>query len=107
MRLKTEWQDAPLLEHVPRWAGQALTGLRVAAHAKSGSGDVIHFARYVPRLVADAAEVTVVCRPRLQQLLQPVMAGARVVADLADDTAFDIQIPFSSFLRLRHGSRDV
>ena len=96
-RLKTEWQDVPLLDDVPRWSGQALTGLRVAAHADGGSGDVIHFARYMPRLVADAAEVTVVCRPRLQRLLRPVMDGARVVADLGEDAAFDIQIPFSSF----------
>ena len=94
-RLQTEWQNVPLLPGVPLWSGQELAGLRVLAFADQGSGDVIHFARYVPLLCAAAADVTVVCRPRLQRLIQPMTQGARVVAAVAD-SAFDVQIPFSS-----------
>ncbi len=94
-RLQTEWQNVPLLPDVPLWAGQDLAGLRVLAFADQGSGDVIHFSRYVPLLCAASADVTVICRARLQRLIKPTTDGARVVAAVAD-SAFDVQIPFSS-----------
>ncbi len=96
-RLATEWQNTPLLRHfVPFWSGQSLPGLRIVAIADAGNGDVIHFARYVPLLVAAGAEVTVICRPRLQRLLSVATRGARVVDEVGDDEDFDCMIPFSN-----------
>ncbi len=95
-RLRTEWQDAPFVPGVPLWSGAPLAGLRLAALADGGSGDVIQFSRYVPLLVAAGARVTVVCRPRLQRLLAPAFAGARVAAAVEEGEAFDAQLPFTS-----------
>ncbi len=96
-RLRTTFEDlAPLLPDVPLWDGHALAGLRVLAFADQGSGDVIHFVRYVPMLVAAGAIVMVVCRPRLRRLLRPVLGGVRVVAAPEPGDAFDVQVPFAS-----------
>ena len=96
-RLRTDEQDAPFLPpHVPLWSGEPLAGLRLAVLADGGSGDVIQFSRYVPLLRAAGAAVTVVCRPRLQRLLAPVLAGARVVAAVDPGEVFDAQTPFTS-----------
>ena len=96
-RLETEWQNTPLLPRpVPFWSGEDLSGLRIVAVADAGSGDVIHFARYVPMLLAGKADVTVVCRPRLQRLLGAATAGARVVDAVDDSDTFDCLVPFSN-----------
>lgn len=96
-RLETEWRNLPLLPtRVPFWSGQPLAGLRVVAIADAGNGDVIHFTRYVPMLVAAGAQVTVICRPRLQRLIASALRGTRVVTDVGIDEAFDCMMPFSS-----------
>ena len=96
-RLETEWHNTPLLRRaVPFWSGQALAGLRVGAVADAGNGDVIHFVRYIPMLVAAGARVTVLCRPRLQRLLSAATGGSRVVGEVGDDEPFDCMIPFSN-----------
>ena len=96
-RLETEWQNTPLLTRpVPFWSGQDFEGLRIVAIADAGFGDVIHFVRYIPMLVAAGADVTVICRPRLRRLLEAATKGARVVDAVADDDTFDCLIPFSN-----------
>ena len=96
-RFVTQWHNWPLLQSpVPLWSGEPLAGLRVLAITDAGNGDIIHFARYVPLLVAAGADVTVVCRPRLQRLLAPLLAGTRVVTDVDDDQRFDCLVPFSN-----------
>ncbi len=96
-RLRTAWEDlGPLLRDVPFWTGQPLRDQRVVTFADQGNGDIIHFARYVPLLIEAGADVTVVCRPRLQRLLRPVTTGARVVATPEPGDRFDLQIPFAS-----------
>ncbi len=96
-RFVTQWHNWPLLKSpVPLWAGEPLDGLRVLAITDAGNGDIIHFARYVPMLVAAGARVTVVCRPRLQRLLAPLLAGTHVVTNVGDDERYDCLVPFSN-----------
>ena len=96
-RLRTYAQDWPRFRQPPSlWSGHALAGQRVLAIADDGSGDVIQFARYVPRLVAAGAAVTVICRPRLQRLLRSVTRGTSVVTGVDETAIFDLLIPFSS-----------
>ena len=96
-RLDVEWHNTPLMKRaVPFWSGQPLAGLRVVAITDAGNGDIIHFARYIPMLVAAGALVTVLCRPRLQRLLSAVTGGTRVVSDVGDDEPFDCMIPFTN-----------
>lgn len=103
----TGWQDydarwairgheKPVLARsVPEWAGQQNPG-RVAVFADQAAGDVIHFARYVPVLRAAGADITFVCRPRMQRLLRDVSEHTHVVGAIEPDTAFDFQIPLSN-----------
>ena len=52
-RFVTQWHNWPLLKSpLPLWAGEPLDGLRVLAITDAGNGDILHFARYVPLLVA-------------------------------------------------------
>ncbi len=96
-RFVTQWHNWPLLKSpVPLWSGEPLAGLRVLAITDAGNGDIIHFARYLPMLVAAGAQVTLVCRPRLQRLLAPVTAGTRVVTDLDGSERFDCLVPLSN-----------
>ena len=96
-RFVTQWHNWPLLKSpVPLWSGEPLAEARVLAVTDAGNGDIIHFARYVPMLVAAGARVTVVCRPRLRRLLAPVLAGVRVVTSLDEDERFDCLVPFSN-----------
>lgn len=63
-----------------------LAGRRVLAVGEQGVGDIIMFASMLPDLAADAAEVGVVCEPRLVRLLAHSFRMMRVL-DLATAAA--------------------
>lgn len=106
-RLQTEWQNTTVLVRpVPFWTGEALNGLRVVLVADAGYGDVIHFCRYVPGLVAAGADVTVICRPRLHRLLASLLRGTRVL-ETDDGRAYDCFIPFSNLPYVCATTRDT
>ena len=55
----------------PRWRkGNAIEGKRILIYAEQGMGDVIQFARFIPRIAARAAHVTLEVHPPLVRLLQ-------------------------------------
>ena len=95
-RFLTRGHDKPVLGWpVPEWAGESHPG-QVLVFADQASGDVIHFARYLPVLRETGAEVTLVCRPRMQRLLRQASAGMHVVGAVPAQGAFDYQIPLSN-----------
>ena len=103
-RYLTRDHDRPVLASpVPEWAGQPDPG-RVVVFADQASGDVIHFARYIPVLRDAGAAVTLVCRPRLQRLLRAVTPGVRVIGAMPAAEAFDYQVPLSN---MPHACRTV
>jgi hypothetical protein len=59
----------PALYDLPRWSGEALSGLRIVAWG-GGYGDDILFARYLLPLISGGARVGVNCRPGLVRLIQ-------------------------------------
>ncbi|MBV9862567.1 MAG: glycosyltransferase family protein [Alphaproteobacteria bacterium] len=61
----------------PLWNGMALPNARVLLVGDQGYGDVIHFARYIPRVVERCKEVVIGCSADLQPLLArvPGVAG--------------------------------
>jgi tetratricopeptide (TPR) repeat protein len=74
-------------------------GLRLLVADEHGLGDCIQFGRYLPQLVAAGADVTVVCRPALQRLLQPLFAGVRVLDRLEGQEPFDYRVGFAGLPR--------
>ena len=53
----------------PEWRGEPLAGKRLLVWPEQGFGDQIQFARFLPQLQAQGAELTVFCRPGLERLL--------------------------------------
>ncbi|MCW6506451.1 tetratricopeptide repeat protein [Lichenifustis flavocetrariae] len=96
-RFFTERQQKPALKTpVPEWRGPGDRVARLAVFADQGSGDSLQFSRFLPEVAAHAAEVTLICLPRLQRILSDVTGGLHVCGSVADDAVFDAQITLSS-----------
>ena len=63
----------------PRWRGEPLTGNRLAIFPEQGLGDQIQFARFLPRLIEQAAEVTLLALPPLERLFRHNFPGAEII----------------------------
>lgn len=63
----------------PRWHGESLAGKRLAIFPEQGLGDMIQFARFLPRLIDEAAEVVLLTVPALERLFRHNFPGATVV----------------------------
>jgi len=64
----------------PRWRGEDLAGKRIAILPEHGFGDQIQFARFIPRLQALGAEVTLLTRQPLVSLFAESFPGVSVIA---------------------------
>jgi len=56
----------------PYWWGGDAVGKTILVYAEQGLGDVLHFARYLPLLVAKGARVLLICDPTLHPLLRNI-----------------------------------
>ena len=63
----------------PRWQGESLKGKRIVLFPEQGFGDQIQFVRFVPRLLAKGAEVTLLAPPPLANLFRHNFPTANVV----------------------------
>jgi cytochrome c-type biogenesis protein CcmH/NrfG len=69
---------------IPEWRGEAIEGERLLVYDEQGYGDNLMFARFLPRLLEQGMEVTVVAPEALYALFaaQPTLRRARVVKRL-------------------------
>lgn len=80
----------------PRWHGENLDGKTLLLRSEQGFGDVIHFIRYVLKLVALGATVIVECPAPLHRLLQRMPGIHAVFAPEDAGPHFDLQCPIMS-----------
>ena len=62
----------------PRWEGQPLAGKRLVVFAEQGMGDTLQLARFLPRLEAQGAALTLFERPALVPFLQAALPSITV-----------------------------
>lgn len=76
------------------WDGSSLAGRRVLVRCYHGLGDTIQFARFLPLLRAQAAEVTLWAQPALLPLLRGAPGVDRLLPlyDGAPDVAYDVDV---------------
>lgn len=89
--------NAPALS-APRWRGQALGGKSILVWSEQGLGEQILFARLIPDLAAQGAQIILACERRLVPLFARSFEGVRVVAREAPiaNLQADFQIPMGS-----------
>ena len=87
-------RDAPW----PRWTGEAVAGKRLVILPEQGFGDAVVMARFLPRLKAMGAHVSMVVKPPLQRLfaglegMDRMMEAARR-ADVFDFYTTNMSLP--------------
>ena len=106
---ETRWRvpgaEAPHLPDIfPPWRGEPLAGKRIVVVQEQGLGDVLQFARFLPVLARQGAEVWFLAHRRLFRVLAPLADRVRFVDALPEGVAFDFQCPLLSLpagLKLR------
>jgi tetratricopeptide (TPR) repeat protein len=89
----------------PRWHGEPIAGKRLLIYAEEGLGDAIQFARYIPLVTAQGAEIIVVVGAPLYPLLSALPGIAQCLTKpLAEHPTFDVHCALSS-LPLIFGTR--
>ncbi len=84
----------------PRWEGESLVGRTLLVYAEQGMGDALQFCRYLPKVVAQGAQVIFAVHPRLMRVIGP-MAGVRLVPlDGVPLPNFDFHSPLLSLPRV-------
>ncbi|MGE5515309.1 MAG: tetratricopeptide repeat protein [Bacteroidota bacterium] len=90
---RTQKRDLP----GERWQpGATLAGKRVLIAAEQGFGDALQFARFLPLVARQGAEVVVECQPELMDLFAATPGVAGVVAKAAPLPPYDLWAPMMS-----------
>ncbi|GAB6052673.1 hypothetical protein JCM17960_14930 [Magnetospira thiophila] len=82
------------------WQGQALSGKHIFLHQEQGFGDTIQFIRYVSRLKAQGAEVTLACHTALIRLFSNMPEIDHLLAKGEVPAAYDYHAPLLSLPRV-------
>jgi Tfp pilus assembly protein PilF len=97
-----EWRTrmkSPLASRIffqPLWDGGDLRGKTILLWSEQGLGDVIQFARYIPRLLERGANVVLETYMPLARLIQQSMPEIRIVVAGAPLPGFDVHFPLLS-----------
>ncbi len=97
-----EWRTrmkSPLASRIffqPLWDGGDLRGKAILIWSEQGLGDVIQFARYLPRLLDRGANVVLETYMPLARLIQQSMPEIKIVVAGAPLPEFDVHFPLLS-----------
>jgi Flp pilus assembly protein TadD len=78
------------------WDGAPLEGRRLLVHSEQGMGDVIQFARYLPRLGDLDGDVTVLVHNRMRPILTGLDDRVTIVEADAGVPSYDVETPMLS-----------
>jgi tetratricopeptide (TPR) repeat protein len=81
---------------LPVWNGEPLDGRRILVWDEQGLGDLIHFSRYLPQLIASGAEVSFFSRKNMFRLLSTLPRVPRLLQRLDERELYDYQIALMS-----------
>lgn len=100
-RWKTaQMQGDRLPSAAPLWLGTSsltpLAGKTILVWAEQGAGDTLQFVRFVPRLLADAAQVILRVQAPLRRLVESLDPRIAVIGDDRPLPAHDAQVPLLS-----------
>ena len=84
----------------PRWTGQDIAGKSLLILPEQGFGDAILMARFLPRLAAMGAKVSMVIKPPLQRLFEGLEGLERMVSHARKSDHFDYYTPNMSLPHL-------
>ncbi|WP_114090497.1 tetratricopeptide repeat protein [Thalassospira profundimaris] len=103
--------DNPIrpLPDAVEWDGKAdLRGKTLLLRAEQGFGDMIQFARFIPRVAKKAAHVIVECRKEMLGIMQTVPGVGQVIEKGAKPPKFDLHAPLLSLPYLLNiGAREL
>ena len=88
-----------LISDLPTWDGQKLAGQAILVWDEQGLGDLIQFSRYLLCLVDAGADVTLLCRKNMHQLLRTLPKPVRFVEALDLNESFAFQSALMSLPR--------
>ncbi|MGH6800374.1 MAG: tetratricopeptide repeat protein, partial [Methylocella sp.] len=88
-----------LISDLPVWEGQKLAGQAIVVWDEQGLGDLIQFSRYLLCLVDAGADVTLLCRKNMHQLLRTLPKPIRFVEALDLNESFAFQSALMSLPR--------
>jgi tetratricopeptide (TPR) repeat protein len=74
----------------PKWSGEALDGKRILIYAEQGLGDVLHFARYAPKVAERGGRVILECKEPLLRLFASIDGVEKVVCLGEELPEFDV-----------------
>lgn len=84
-------------EHIPRWTGEPVAGLRILVHAEQGYGDSLQFIRYAATLAERGATVLVEGQDRnITPLLATAQGVTAAFARGGEVPPADLQVPMVS-----------
>lgn len=90
---------AGVVDSIPAWNGEPLTGRSILIHEEQGLGDIIQFCRFLPILAERGARVTFLVASKLHRLLATLPAEVRLLSELPLEETFDFQSPLLSLPR--------
>jgi hypothetical protein len=88
-----------LISDLPTWEGQKLAGQAILVWDEQGLGDLIQFSRYLLCLVDAGADVTLLCRKNMHQLLRTLPKPVRFVEAPDSNESFAFQSALMSLPR--------
>jgi len=78
------------------WRGEDVNGKAVLVHAEQGYGDTIQFARYIPMLAAQGAEVLFYVQPDLASVFADLDGVAKIIPAETPPPAYDFYVAVMS-----------